>query len=136
MSILRCRWSNTHESMIELQKRASKYIKAEESMKRETTVIGGGNNKNSKNRKTEQEYDAKDKYRKDLDFAPKKSNPGKRFTEYARLNAPRSQILMDIEKYRDLRWPNPLRTDPKKRTRISIIGSTRMWDMIMMTIDS
>lgn len=59
----------------------------------------------------------KDKYppkNKDSESPLKKNNLGQRFTEYARLNAPRSQILMDIEKDKDLRWPKPLRADPVK----------------------
>ena len=106
------------ESMIELQKRASKYIKAKESMRKETPATGGGNG-NSKKRKTDRECDARDKYprtRKDSDSSPKK-NQGPRFTEYARLNAPRSQILLDIEKKKDFRWPEPLRGDPAKRNK-------------------
>ena len=105
------------ENMIDLQQRASKYIKAEDSMRKETTH--GGNNDNSKKRKTDQEYDARDKYprtSKDSESPPKKSQ-GPSFTEYARLNAPRSQILLDIEKEKDVRWPKPLRGDPSKRNK-------------------
>ncbi|KAK1393811.1 hypothetical protein POM88_012867 [Heracleum sosnowskyi] len=107
---------NPPESMAELQQRA-----AEESMKKtNTTTTGGGNNGGSKKRKAEQEYDVKDKYprtTKDSDSAPRKSNPSTKFTEYARLNALRSQILYDIEKDRDFRWPKPLRGDPEKRDK-------------------
>lgn len=107
------------ENMIDLQQRASKYIKAEDSMRKGNTSTNGGSNDNSKKRKTEQEYDGKDKYSrtgKDSDLTPKK-NPGQRFTEYSRLNAPRSQILMEIERDRDLRWSKPLITDPEKRNK-------------------
>lgn len=85
-------------------------------MKKEETPAGGGNN-NSKKRKTDQEYDAKDKYPrtgKSSESAPKRNNQGTRFTEYVRLNTPRSQILMDIETDKELRWPKPLRGDPEK----------------------
>ncbi|XP_074322742.1 uncharacterized protein LOC141659699 [Apium graveolens] len=43
------------------------------------------------------------------------SNQKPRFAEYARLNAPSSQILMEIEKDKDFKWPKPLRGDPEKR---------------------
>ena len=107
------------ENMLLLQDRAGKYIKAEESMKK-TFVSVATNGNNNKKRKGDQEYDAQDKYsktEKDSDSAPKKSTLGPRFAEYARLNAPRSQILMDIEKDRDLRWPKPLKSDPEKRNK-------------------
>ncbi|KAK1365344.1 hypothetical protein POM88_040905 [Heracleum sosnowskyi] len=99
------------ESMTELQQRVGKYIKAEESMKK--TDTGGGNNGGSNKRKTEQEYDVKDKYPR----TTRDSDSDTKFTEYARLNAPRSQILFDIEKDRDFRWPKPLRGDPEKRNK-------------------
>ncbi|KAL8149298.1 hypothetical protein AgCh_006344 [Apium graveolens] len=97
-----------------LQDRAGKYIKVEESM-RKTVVnnepVGG------KKRKTDLEYIAKDKYprtEQNTDSTPKKGGPGQKFTEYAKLNAPRSQILMEIEKDRDIHWPKPLKADPTK----------------------
>ncbi|KAL8148259.1 hypothetical protein AgCh_005574 [Apium graveolens] len=70
-----------------------------------------------KKRKNDLEYIAKDKYprtEKNPDSTPKKGGPGQKFTEYAKLNAPRSQILMEIEKERDIRWPKPLKADPTK----------------------
>ncbi|XP_074374749.1 uncharacterized protein LOC141715169 [Apium graveolens] len=70
-----------------------------------------------KNRKTDKEYSVREKYprvEKDIDSASKKGGPGQKFTEYTRLNAPKSQILTEIEKYRDVRWPKPLRNDPGK----------------------
>ena len=103
------------ENMLMLQDRAGKYIKAEESMKRITTAPTGGNGAGKKRK----EYETTDRYSrtsKDPESPPKK-NTGQRFAEYARLNAPRSQILMDIEKDKDLRWPKPLRTDPEKRNK-------------------
>ncbi|XP_074374452.1 uncharacterized protein LOC141714855 [Apium graveolens] len=60
---------------------------------------------------------AKDKYprvSKYIDSSLKKGGPGQKFTEYARLNAPRSQILMEIEKDRDVHWPKSLNADPAK----------------------
>ncbi|KAL8104641.1 hypothetical protein AgCh_028751 [Apium graveolens] len=102
------------ESMLQLQDRAGKYIKVEESLRK--TVVSneptGG-----KKRKTDLEYIAKDNYprtEQNSDSTPKKGGPGQKFTEYAKLNAPRSQILMEIEKDRDIRWPKPLKTDPAK----------------------
>jgi hypothetical protein len=106
------------ESMTELQQRVGKYIKAEESMKK--TDTGGGNNGGSNKRKETQEYDARDKYprtAKDSDSPPKRNNFEPRFNEYARLNTSRSQILMEIEKEEDLRWPKPLRSDLEKRNK-------------------
>ncbi|XP_074377772.1 uncharacterized protein LOC141719296 [Apium graveolens] len=102
------------ESLHQLQERAKKYIKAEESMKK---IQESTENISNKKRKGVQEFDAKEKYQrsnKDEDSSPKKMSLGQRFTEYASLNTPRSQILMDIEKERDLRWPKPLRADPAK----------------------
>ncbi|XP_074374251.1 uncharacterized protein LOC141714642 [Apium graveolens] len=99
-----------------LQDRAGKYIKVEESVKK--TVVNNEPASNKK-RKTDQEYDASDKYPrtgKGFDSSSKK-NQTPRFTEYARLNAPRSQILMEIEKDKEFKWPNPLRGDPKKRDK-------------------
>ena len=87
--------------------------------KHESTVRENGNG-NKKKKKEVQEYDARDKYpwvTKDTNSTPKKGNHGQRFTEYAWLNAPRSQILMDIEKDVDLRWLKSLRTDLEKRNK-------------------
>ncbi|KAL8103407.1 hypothetical protein AgCh_027832 [Apium graveolens] len=102
------------ESMLQLQDRAGKYIKVEESMRK--TVVSnepaGG-----KKQKTDLEYIAKDKYprtEQNPDSTPKRGGPGQKFTEYAKLNAPRSQILMEIEKDRDIRWPKLLKADPAK----------------------
>ncbi|KAL8115462.1 hypothetical protein AgCh_022089 [Apium graveolens] len=67
--------------------------------------------------KTDLEYIVKDKYprtEQNPDSTPKRGGPGQKFTEYAKLNAPRSQILMEIEKDRDIRWPKPLKADPAK----------------------
>ena len=43
--------------------------------------------------------------------------PEQKFTEYARLNAPRSQILMDIERYKDFHWARPIKSDLEKRNQ-------------------
>ncbi|XP_074377074.1 uncharacterized protein LOC141718596 [Apium graveolens] len=69
-------------------------------------------------RPPETEYE--DKYPrigKNSDSSSSKKNQQPRFTEYARLNAPRSQILMEIEKDKDFKWPKPLRGDPEKRDK-------------------
>ncbi|KAL8154881.1 hypothetical protein AgCh_000290 [Apium graveolens] len=97
-----------------LQEKAGKYIKVEESMRK--TVVSN-EPAVGKKRKTDLEYIAKDKYprtEQNPDSTPKKGGPGKKFTEYAKLNAPRSQILMEIEKDRDIHWPKPLKADPAK----------------------
>ncbi|KAK1403967.1 hypothetical protein POM88_003572 [Heracleum sosnowskyi] len=89
------------ESMLKLQDRDGKYIKW-------------------KKRKETQEYDVKEKFHrtsKDSDSPPKRNNFGPNSTKYARLNTPRSQILMEIAKEEDLRWPKPLRTDMSKRNQ-------------------
>ncbi|KAL8146473.1 hypothetical protein AgCh_004271 [Apium graveolens] len=102
------------ESMLQLQERAGKYIKVEESMMK---TIVSNEPTGGKKRKTDLEYIAKDKYprtEQNPDSTPKKGGPGQKFTEYAKLNAPRSQILMEIEKDRDIRWPKPLKADPAK----------------------
>ncbi|KAK1386146.1 hypothetical protein POM88_023881 [Heracleum sosnowskyi] len=104
--------------MLKLQDRAGKYIKAEERMKKYEPTVEGS--ENGEKRKETQECDARDKYprtAKDSDSPPKKNNFGPRFNEYARLNTSRSQILMDIEKEEDLRWPKPLRSDLEKRNK-------------------
>ncbi|KAK1372679.1 hypothetical protein POM88_028872 [Heracleum sosnowskyi] len=106
------------ESMLKLQDRAGKYIKAEESMRKYEPTAGCSGN--SKKRKETQEYDVKEKFpgtSKDSDSPPKRNNFGPKFTEYARLNTPRSQILMEITKEENLRWPKPLRTDMSKRNQ-------------------
>ena len=103
------------EDMNLLQHRAGKYIKAEESMKKITSVPWNGGNKKIKG---DDEYEARDRYsRNEKESESKKPKPGPKFAEYARFNAPRSQILMEIEKDREVRWPKPLRTDPEKRNK-------------------
>ncbi|KAL8092507.1 hypothetical protein AgCh_034686 [Apium graveolens] len=89
------------ESMLQLQDRAEKYIKVEESMRK---MVVNNEPNGGKNRKTDLQYIAKDKYprtEQSNDSTPKKGGPGQNFTEYAKLNAPRNQILMEIEKDRD-----------------------------------
>lgn len=100
--------------MVQIQEKAEKYIKADETMKKQPLSY---EDKGSKERKGNQDYEPKEKYpRKDKGSdSPKKI--GRRFEEYTRLNAPRSQILLDIEKDTDVRWPKPLRTDPEKRDK-------------------
>lgn len=105
------------ENMLQLQERDGKYIKAEEAMKKQTTMYEG--EKGSKKRKEGQEYDSIDKYphvSKGSDLPPK-ATLRQRFGEYTRLNAPISQILMDIEKDKDVRWPKTLRIDLEKRDK-------------------
>lgn len=73
-----------------------------------------------KKRKGNQEYEPKDKYPRmdnNSDSSPRKATPGQKLGEYTRVNALRSQILLDIEKDTDVRWPKPLRTDPEKRDK-------------------
>ncbi|XP_074326801.1 uncharacterized protein LOC141664746 [Apium graveolens] len=104
------------ESMLQLQDRARKYIKVEETMKK--TAVSNEPVGNKK-RKTDQEYDTKDNYPrigKSFDSSSKK-NQQPRFSKFARLNAQRSQILMEIEKNKEFKWPKPLRGDPKKRDK-------------------
>ena len=103
------------EDMNLLQHRAGKSIKAEESMKKTTSAPWNSGNKK---RKGDDEYEARDRYsRNEKEPESKKPKPGPKFAEYARLNAPRSQILMEIEKDREVRWPKALRTDPEKRNK-------------------
>ncbi|XP_063938092.1 uncharacterized protein LOC135147953 [Daucus carota subsp. sativus] len=105
------------DNMNDLQERAGKYIKAEESLRKSQN--NQGPNTNFKKRGNDAEYNAENKYaRKDDDKkSPAKKKLGPRFTEYARLNAPRSQILLEIEKDESVRWPKPIRTDPEKRNK-------------------
>ena len=73
---------------------------------------------NGKKRKNDPSYNARDKFQraeKSEDSTPKKF--GAKFTEYARLNAPRSQILMDIEKEKDFKWPRHIKSDLEKRNQ-------------------
>ncbi|KAL8088129.1 hypothetical protein AgCh_038049 [Apium graveolens] len=102
------------ERMLQLQDRVGKYIKVVEIMRK--TVVSnepaGG-----KKRKTDLKYIAMDKFprtEQNPDSTPKKGGPRKKFTKYVKLNAPRSQILMEIEKDRDIRWPKPLKADSTK----------------------
>ncbi|XP_063938824.1 uncharacterized protein LOC135148293 [Daucus carota subsp. sativus] len=101
--------------MNQLQERAGKYIKAEESLKKSQN--NQGPSPNPKKRGNDTEYNADSKYSKsgDDDKSPTKKRAGPRFTVYARLNAPRSQILIEIEKDGSVRWPKPIMTDPEKR---------------------
>ncbi|KAK1391928.1 hypothetical protein POM88_010984 [Heracleum sosnowskyi] len=106
------------ESMLKLQDRAGKYIKAEESMRKYEPTTGSSGN--SKKRKETQEYDVKEKFprtSKNSDSPPKRNNFGPKFTEYARLNTPRSQILIEIAKEEDIKWPKPMRADLSKRNQ-------------------
>ncbi|XP_074351761.1 uncharacterized protein LOC141690903 [Apium graveolens] len=92
------------------------YIKVEERMKKTTVSYEHAGNKK---RKTDQEYDTKDKYPrigKGSDSSSEK-NQQPRFTKYARLNAPKSQILMEINKDKEFKWPKPLRGDLVKRDK-------------------
>ncbi|XP_063948030.1 uncharacterized protein LOC135152126 [Daucus carota subsp. sativus] len=105
------------DNMNDLQERAGKYIKAEESLRKSQS--NQGLNTNFKKRGNDVEYNAENKYAKkdDDEKSPAKKKVGPRFTEYARLNAPRSQILMEIEKDESVRWPKPIRTDLEKRNK-------------------
>ncbi|XP_063949854.1 uncharacterized protein LOC108221222 [Daucus carota subsp. sativus] len=103
--------------MNDLQESAGKYIKAEESLRKSQN--NQGPNTNFKKHGSDAEYNAENKYSKkdDSEKSPAKKKLGPRFIEYARLNAPRSQILMEIEKDESVRWPKPIRTDPQKRNK-------------------
>ena len=82
------------QDMNQLQERVEKYIKAEESMKKSHPHPDNG-----KKRKSDESHDARDTFQpteKSEDSAPRKF--GAKFTEYARLNAPRNKIHMDIER--------------------------------------
>ena len=101
------------QDMNQLQERAGKYIKAEESMKKSHPQPD-----NDKKRKKDSSYNARDKFQRGE--KSEKSTPrklGAKFSEYTRHNAPRSQILMDIKKDKDLKWPMPLKSDPEKRNQ-------------------
>ncbi|XP_063939715.1 uncharacterized protein LOC135148429 [Daucus carota subsp. sativus] len=102
------------DNMNDLQERAGKYFKAEESLIKSQN--NQGPNTNFKKRGNDAEYNTENKYPKkdDDEKSPAKRKIGPRFTEYARLNAPRSQVLMEIEKDESVRWPKPIRTDPDK----------------------
>ena len=91
-------------NMNELEEGAGKYIKAEESMRKSQN--NQGPTTDSKKRGNDTEYDDDNKYLKseDGEKSPIKKQSGPRFTEYARLNAPGSQILMEIEKEGSVWW--------------------------------
>nr|XP_017217146.1 PREDICTED: uncharacterized protein LOC108194707 [Daucus carota subsp. sativus] len=105
------------DNMNDLQERAGKYIKAKERPRKSQN--NQGSNTNFKKRGNDTEYNAENKYSKkdDDEKSPAKKKLGPRFSEYARLNAPRSQILMEIEKDESVRWSKPIRTDPEKRNK-------------------
>ena len=76
-------------------------------------------NTSDKKWKNDQEYDIGRKYTKSdksEDSSPKRKG-GPKFTEYARLNTARSQILMEIKKDKDVRWPKPLRTEGERKNQ-------------------
>ncbi|XP_063941247.1 uncharacterized protein LOC135149448 [Daucus carota subsp. sativus] len=89
------------ENMNELQERAGKYIKAEESLKKSQN--NQGPTPNPKKRGNDTEYNADSKYSKtgDGDKSPTKKKAGPRFTEYARLNAPRRHKTDDCRQLKD-----------------------------------
>ena len=73
----------------------------------------------NKKQRNDQEYDVGSKYTKSdksKDSTPRKKG-GPKFTEYSRLNTARSQILMDIEKDKDVIWPKPLRTEGERKNQ-------------------
>ena len=76
--------------MNDLQERAEKYIKAEESLRKSQSNQGPSTN--FKKQGSDTEYNAENKYfkKEDGENSPAKKKLGPRFTEYARLNAPRS----------------------------------------------
>ena len=95
------------ENMNVVQERARKYIKSEESLRNETSqVVKGNNNK----RRNDPKYDVGNKYVKNErpEESASKKKKGPRFTEYARVNTTTSQILMDIENDKDIKWPKSL----------------------------
>ena len=105
------------EDMNALQERVRKYIKAEESLRKYTHEVD--NNFGRKRRKN-QEYDDGRKYTKSdksEDPAPRNKN-GPKFTEYARLNTARSQILMKIENDNDVKCPKPLRMEGERKNQL------------------
>ena len=71
-----------------------------------------------KKRKNDPRYNDHDKFQqveKSKASTPRKFGP--KFSEYARLNSPRSQIRMDIEKDKDFKWPRQIKSDPEKRNQ-------------------
>ena len=73
---------------------------------------------NGNKRRREKMCDARDKFRKIKkieDSTPKKFGP--KFTEYARMNAMRRQILMDIESDEYFHWPRPINPDIENRNQ-------------------
>ena len=67
--------------------------------------------------RNDQEYDVGSKYTKNdksEDSAPRKKN-GPKFAEYTRLNTARSQVLMEIENDKNVKWPKPLRTEGERK---------------------
>lgn len=61
---------------------------------------------------------------------------GPKFTEYARFNAPQSQILMEIEKKRKLDDWSHLEQMMKGETQIYITGYIKIIGMTLMIVDS
>ena len=92
----------------------------------------------SKKRGNDIEYDADNKYLKTEDGqkSSTKKQSGPRFTEYARLNAPRSQILMEIEKEREVRGRSSLGLTQKRGTRTYIVDFIKIWDIRPLTVCS
>ena len=104
------------DDMNAFQERAGKYIKAEESLRKETHEI---DNISTKKQRNVQKYDVGSKYTKSdksEDSTPENRGEPK-FTEYARLNTAQSQILMEIEKDKDIKWPKSLRTEGERKNQ-------------------
>ena len=98
--------------MNQLQVRIGNYINSKENMRK----LSNPQPENEK--QSDQSYDARDKFQraeKTDDSTPKTFVA--KFTEYARLNASRSQILIDIERDKDFKCPMPIKSEPEKRNQ-------------------
>ena len=73
---------------------------------------------------------------KSEDSAPKKRG-GPKFTEYARLNTSQSQIIIEIEKDKDVRWPKTVENGRRKKEPDTYtVGSTKIMATILMIVGS
>ena len=104
------------EDMNALQERPGKYIKADERLKKETYEV---DNECGKKRRSDQGYNIWNKYTKNDKFEDSasmiKNEP--KFTEYARINTARSQILMESENDKDVKWPKPPRMKGERKNQ-------------------
>ena len=100
------------QDMNQLKERDDKYIKAKKSMKNQ--ILGPIMEKEEKRPKIRprDKFQRAEKYE---DSAPRKFEA--KFTEYVRINAPRSQIAIDIKRDKYFQCTRPIKSNLEKRNQ-------------------